>query len=101
MAAVEPFKISITERTLDDLKERLSRARWTDDVKETSWESGTDFNYLKEFSDYWLNKYSWRVQERELNRFPHFKAKVDGMDIHFIHARGEGSKRIPILLTHG
>ncbi|CAA9572351.1 MAG: Epoxide hydrolase [uncultured Truepera sp.] len=30
--AVEPFTIDVPQATLEDLKERLARTRWTDDV---------------------------------------------------------------------
>ena len=30
-----------------------------------------------------------------------FVAALDGQDVHFIHARGEGAAPMPLVLTHG
>jgi pimeloyl-ACP methyl ester carboxylesterase len=50
--------------------------------------------------DYWLDSFDWRAIEQRLNRLPHFIAELDGECLHFIHARGDGSKP-PLLLLHG
>src|SRR3546814_1567997 len=49
---------------------------------------------------YWLRRYDWRVQEARLNRLAQFTAEVQGQRLHFIHARGDGS-RLPLMLIHG
>ncbi len=36
-----------------------------------------------------------------MNALPHFRAQVDGVGIHFIHARGRGPAPMPLLVTHG
>ena len=36
-----------------------------------------------------------------LNRFPQFKADVNGINIHFIHEIGSGSAPTPLLISHG
>ena len=42
---------------------------------------------MRELVAYWRDEYDWREQERQLNRFDHFKTRIDGLDIHFIHQR--------------
>jgi pimeloyl-ACP methyl ester carboxylesterase len=86
---------------LQDLKERLARTRWPDEMRNAGWRYGTNLKYLKGLVDYWQNKYDWRAQEKNLNRFNHFRADVDGTGIHFIHELGKGPNPIPIILTHG
>ena len=39
--------------------------------------------------------------EADLNRWPNFKASVDGLDLHFLHIVGEAGGKRPLLLTHG
>lgn len=56
---------------------------------------------MKGLADYWLNKYDWRTQEAKLNKFHHFRTKIDGIVIHFIHERGTGPNPMPVILTHG
>ncbi len=98
---VKPFKINIPQSILDDLQERLKRTRWTDEPQDSGWSMGASLAYMKELVDYWQRKYDWRKYEAKLNQFSHFKADVDGVEIHFIHERGKGPNPTPIILTHG
>lgn len=100
-ANVEPFRIAVPDATLADLRERLKHTRFPDEVPDTGWEYGTNLAYLKELVGYWHDRYDWRAHERELNRFAHFKAPVDGLGIHFIHEKGCGPNPKPLLLLHG
>ncbi|MDQ3926111.1 MAG: epoxide hydrolase [Actinomycetota bacterium] len=97
----QPFEVSIPQETLDDLCERLARARWPDEVAGAGWDYGSNLVYMKELTDYWQHGFDWRAQEAKINRFAHFRAEVDGFGIHFIHERGRGPEPIPIILTHG
>jgi pimeloyl-ACP methyl ester carboxylesterase len=99
--AVVPFHLEVPQTVLDDLRERLARARWPDAATEPRWEQGTDLDYLRELVDYWRTDFDWRAQERRLNTLPHFKTVIDGLDVHFIHIRGRGSNPLPLVLTHG
>jgi pimeloyl-ACP methyl ester carboxylesterase len=98
-----PFKINVLPDILADLEKRLQSVRWPDEpeVQNKGWDYGTNPEYLKELTDYWLNQYNWRQQEEQLNRFHHFKTTIDGITIHFIHEKGKGPNPTPILLTHG
>ncbi len=98
---VYPFEIFIPQATLDDLRNRLAHPRWPDEVAGAGWDYGANLAYLKELVDYWQHDFDWRQQETAINRFEHFRAEVDGVGIHFIHARGKGSNPLPLLLLHG
>jgi len=98
---VRPFSIQIPEETLSDLKSRLFQTRWPDSIAGSDWTYGASLNYLKEIVDYWAQKFDWRAQEQEINKFDHFLAEVEGSTIHFIHQRGRGPKPVPLVLTHG
>jgi len=50
---------------------------------------------------YWENGYDWRRVEQRLNAFPQFLTEIDGLDIHFIHARSKHENALPLILTHG
>ena len=43
--------------------------------------------YMKEILAYWKTKYSWRKQEKILNSFDHFRTNIEGIDIHYLHAK--------------
>jgi len=98
---IKPFKIEVPKTTLEDLRERLARTRWPDEVNDENWSYGTDLSYLKELCEYWKDKYDWRVQEAELNRFSQFTTEIDDLNIHFIHVRSKESDALPLIITHG
>jgi pimeloyl-ACP methyl ester carboxylesterase len=99
--SVKPFKIAVSQATLDDLEDRLARTRWPDGPAEEDWHQGTSPRYLRGLAEHWAGGYDWRAQESALNRLAHFRAEVDGLGIHFIHQRGQGERPLPLILTHG
>ncbi len=96
-----PFTIGMPQAALDDLRLRLGLTRFPDEVVGTDWRFGTDLKYLRELVAYWRDDFDWRAQERALNAFPHFRAYIDGVGVHFIHVRGAGPRPMPLVLTHG
>ena len=101
MARVEPFRVEVSDEVLRDLRERLDRTRFPDEVPNTGWEYGANLAYVKELIEYWRARYDWRRHEAEINRFAHFKTNIDDLDIHFIHEKGRGPNPKPLLLSHG
>ena len=99
--AVERFHIQVEEEVLNDLRDKLGRIRWPDQMDGSGWEQGTELGYLQSLVAYWRDRFDWRAQEDELNRLAQFRAEVDGLSIHFIHERGVGPNPLPIILTHG
>ena len=98
---IQPFTINIAQSVIDDLRERLARTRWPDEIAGAGWDYGTNLEYLKSLVDYWQHTFDWRAQEAMLNQFAQFRADIDGFGIHFIHERGKGPRPLPIILTHG
>jgi pimeloyl-ACP methyl ester carboxylesterase len=101
MAKVEPFSIKVPEEVLADLKARLDRTRFPDEVPDTAWEYGANLAYLRELVDYWRTRYDWRKHEKHLNSLRHFRTEIAGLDLHFIHEEGRGPNPKPLLLIHG
>jgi pimeloyl-ACP methyl ester carboxylesterase len=98
---VQPYKIEIPDSVLDDLKARLERTRWPDELPGTGWDYGSNLDYVKELVEYWRTKFDWHAQEKLINSFSHFKSEVDGLNIHFIHEKGKGPNPMPLVITHG
>jgi pimeloyl-ACP methyl ester carboxylesterase len=98
---VEPFKVQVSDDVLRDLRERLDRTRFPDEVPDTGWEYGTNLAYLRQLVDHWRTQYQWRTHEAALNRFAHYRTTIDGLGIHFIHQPGRGPNPKPLLLSHG
>jgi hypothetical protein len=78
----EPFVIDTPQAVLDDLHDRLMRARWPARI-EGDWSSGASSAYLRELVTYWRDEFDWRARERALNCIPQFRADVDGIGVHF------------------
>ncbi|WP_417459018.1 epoxide hydrolase family protein [Kordiimonas sp.] len=97
------FTVQIPQCKIEDIKSRVKSYSWfaAPQDEEKSWSRGVNTSYLKELCDYWVCQYDWRANEAHLNQFPQFIETIDGIDIHFLHVRGEGSKSRPIILTHG
>ncbi|HEX3431481.1 MAG TPA: epoxide hydrolase [Rhizomicrobium sp.] len=98
---VYPFHIEIPDGALADLKERLSRTRWPDAMEGGGWRYGTDLEFLKALTSWWRDRFDWRAAEARLNAFPQFVAEIDGIDVHFLHAKGKGPDPLPLIITHG
>jgi len=98
---IERFHIRVDDPTLEDLGLRLARTRFPDQIEGTGWEYGTPIDYLRELVEYWRDEYDWRAQEARLNELEHFRTRLDGQSIHFIHARSARADALPLLLVHG
>jgi microsomal epoxide hydrolase len=101
MVTVKPYKIDVSQETLDDLQERLRRTRWPGEIPGTGWDRGVDLSYMKELVEYWLEEYDWRKEEEKLNSFANYRADVDGLGIHFIREEGKGPNPMPLFMMHG
>ena len=96
-----PFRLRVRDEVLDDLRERLARTRWPDEVPGSGWCYGASLDFMRRLTDHWRNGFDWRAQEAKLNAFDQFRVPIDGIDLHFIHQRGVGPDPVPLLLVHG
>jgi pimeloyl-ACP methyl ester carboxylesterase len=98
---IRPFEIHVEESVLDDLRNRLTHARFADQIADTGWEYGIPVDYHRELVNYWRDRYDWRAQEARLNELAHSRTRIDGQSIHFVHARSSRPGAFPLLLLHG
>jgi pimeloyl-ACP methyl ester carboxylesterase len=98
---IRPFRIDVPQADLDDLRDRLRRTRWPDELPGVGWTRGVPLAYLKELAAYWADGYDWRKQEARLNQLPQFTTTIDGQNIHFLHVPSPEPDALPLLLTHG
>jgi pimeloyl-ACP methyl ester carboxylesterase len=95
------FTIAVPEAQLADLKYRLVHTRWPDQPEDAGWSMGTNVNYLKQLTQYWIEGYDWRKAESDLNALGNFKVELDGVDLHFVLRRSANPNAVPLLLLHG
>ncbi len=100
-AAPEPFRLSVPDGAIADLKARLALTRFPDQAPDAPWAYGTDLAYMKDLVGYWRDGFDWRAQEAALNAWPQFKVPLHGIDAHYLHVPGNGPAPAPLLLMHG
>ncbi len=99
--AIRPFRIHVEDALLDDLRDRLARTHWPDQIPDSAWNYGVDRAYMQQLVSDWQTKYDWRRHERRLNEFPQFLTTIDGLDVHFVHVRSPHPEALPLVLVHG
>ena len=100
-AEIKPYRISVGDDVLDDLKSRLQRTRWPEAEPVDDWSQGAPLKWIKDVCRYWAEEYDWRQREARLNRFAQFTTEIDGLGIHFLHVRSRHPEAMPLIITHG
>jgi len=98
---IEEFKINIPQSEIDDLKERIKKTRWPNEVENSEWKYGTNLSYLKELSNYWEQEFDWRKIEKKINLLPNYITEIDNYRVHFLHIKSNKKNAVPLLITHG
>ena len=98
---VHPFQVDIPTEALDDLRRRIAATRWPSKELVGDRSQGVQLATIQELARHWTTDYDFgRVQAR-LNALPQFVTEIDGVDVHFIHARSEQEDALPLIMTHG
>ena len=98
---IRPFRCEVSDEVLADLKSRLARTRYPDQLEGAGWDYGSDLAYVKALCDYWRDEFDWRAAEARFNRFPQFTSEINGEHVHFYHVRSPEPDATPLIITHG
>jgi len=98
---IKSIKINISNKILEDINSKVKKYPWHEMSNNEGWKLGTNLDYMREISSYWVSKFNWRKQESEINKFSNFTTNIDNINLHFIHEKGSGSNPMPLLLCHG
>ncbi|MCK9876664.1 epoxide hydrolase 1 [Frankia sp. Ag45/Mut15] len=99
--AIVEIRPEYSSAAVADLRDRLRRTRWAESATVDDWSQGVPVGYLRELCGYWADGYDFAAAEARLRAFEHFRTRLDGLDIHFIHARSPHPGALPLILTHG
>ncbi|GAA5164314.1 epoxide hydrolase [Pseudonocardia eucalypti] len=99
--AVTPFALRVPEGVLDDLRRRLAATRWPERETVPDSAQGPQLDRVRRLVAHWSTEYDWRKAEARLNGAGQFRTRLDGLGIHFLHARSRHENAFPLLLTHG
>ena len=95
-----PFRIEVEPWHVERILAQLADKRWPVAPRDADdWRYGTDLAFLRRLVDHWTVAYDWPAAQSELNRWPQFIARIDELDIHFVHVRGSGTGHLPLLLS--
>jgi pimeloyl-ACP methyl ester carboxylesterase len=99
--AIRPFRFEAPEADLADLRRRIAATRWPDKETVADDTQGVQLATIQKLARHWQTDYDWRKIEAKLNALPNFITEIDGLDIHFIHARSKHENALPLIVTHG
>jgi hypothetical protein len=100
-ATIRPFRVDIADQAVDDLRRRIAAPHWPSKELVADRSQGVQLATIQELARYWTSDYDWRKAEARLNALPQFTTQIDGVDIHFIHARSPHADALPLIMTHG
>ena len=100
-ATIRPFRVSVPDEALLDLRQRIAMARLPDRETVTDQSQGVQLATIQKLALYWQTEYAWGTCEAKLNALPQFITEIDGLDIHFIHVRSKHENALPLIVTHG
>ena len=100
-AAIRPFRVSVPESELTELRKRINATKWPERETVADATQGVQLATIQALARYWAKEYDWRKIEAKLNALPQFITEIDGLDIHFIHVRSKHENALPLIVTHG
>jgi microsomal epoxide hydrolase len=98
---IRPFRCEVPDEVIADLKDRLVRTRWPDQLPDAGWDYGTEKSFLQSLCEHWRDHFDWRAAETRFNAFPQFMTEIDGEQLHFYHVRSPEPDALPLIITHG
>ncbi len=99
--AIRPFHVNVPDADLTELRRRINATKWPERETVGDATQGVQLATTQALARYWGTEYDWRKVETRLNALPQFITEIDGLDIHFIHARSKHEEALPLIVTHG
>jgi pimeloyl-ACP methyl ester carboxylesterase len=99
--AVRAFRVHVPDADLAEMRRRLSATRWPDRETVADASQGARLADLQGLVRHWATDYDWRRGEANLNAYPQFMTRIDGVDVHFFHVRSRHPEAMPLIITHG
>ena len=102
MSESQPFTVAWSDDAIADLRERLGRTRWPEPETVDDWSQGIPLAYVQELCEYWADGVRLARPRGASQRASRSSAReLDGLGIHFIHARSPHADALPLVITHG
>jgi len=98
---LRPFQVHVPDEAIADLRERLTRTRWPERETVEDSSQGARLADVQDLCQTWGSTYDWRRFEAEINAFDQGLTEIDGVDVHYLHARSPEPGARPLVVTHG
>lgn len=104
--AEQPFTFSVSDEDLKLLRDKLTLARFPDELDEAAWDYGAPLSDVKRLAARWKDGWDWHATADKINAFPQFTrdVEVEGhgtLNIHYLHQKSQQENAIPLLFIHG
>jgi len=99
--AIRPFRVQFSDADLADMRRRVNATKFPEKETVNDFSQGVPLATIQKVAQYWGTQYDWRKVEARLNAQSNFLTEIDGLDIHFIHARSKHANAMPLIVTHG
>ena len=63
---IKPFKVNIKKQDLDKIYKKVKLYPWHEMPKNGGWLYGTNIDFMKKISKYWINSFDWKKYEANL-----------------------------------
>ena len=60
---IRPFKINISNKIIKDINTKVTNYLWHEMPDDGGWNYGTNLDYMKKLSKYWVDKFDWKNVE--------------------------------------
>jgi pimeloyl-ACP methyl ester carboxylesterase len=99
--AVRPLTFEVSEAEIEELRARIKATRWPEQETVADQSQGVQLATIQALARYWGSEYDFGRLEARLKDIPQFITEIDGLDIHFIHAKSSHENALPVIITHG
>lgn len=102
-AEIKSFKVDIPKEEVDRLKRKLKDTRLPpkEIVPDAGTRYGPTYEWAKNLYEAWINDFDWFPIQDQINSAPHYITHIEGVKIHFVHARSKREDAIPLIMVHG
>ncbi|CAL8312729.1 unnamed protein product [Lota lota] len=103
--SIRPFTVSCSQEELEDLYRRMDATRPIASLEDSQFHYGINSHCLAKVVSYWRRDFDWRKQVDKINKYPHYKTIIEGIDVHYVHVKPQnlpvGARSVPVVLVHG
>ena len=65
---IKPYKVEISEETLQNIYTKVKNYSWHEMPDDGGWNYGTNLEYMKNFCNYWIKEFNWKITEKKINK---------------------------------